>query len=79
MPMEFWQDNFDAIAAVTRQGIMVLEAAGNGQVDLDAPIYQGLFDPAVRHSGAIMIGATDGVTLNPAWFTNNGQRVDLNG
>ncbi len=79
VPMEFWQDNFDAIAAVTRQGIMVLEAAGNGQVDLDAPIYQGLFDPALRHSGAIMIGATNGSSLDPAWFSNNGQRVDLNG
>ncbi len=79
VPMEFWQDNFEAIQTVTRQGIMVLEAAGNGQVDLDAPIYQGLFDPAVRHSGAIMIGATNGVTLDPAWFTNHGQRVDLNG
>ena len=79
VPMEFWQDNFDAIAAVTRRGILVVEAAGNGQVDLDAPIYEGLFDPAQRHSGAIMIGATDGAALAPAWFTNHGQRVDLNG
>lgn len=79
LPMEFWQDNFDAIAAVTGQGIMVLEAAGNGEVDLDAAIYGGLFDPAVRHSGAIMVGATDGSSLDPAWFTNHGQRVDLNG
>ncbi|MFT7699111.1 MAG: hypothetical protein ACI8S7_000931, partial [Candidatus Krumholzibacteriia bacterium] len=79
VPMEFWQDNFDAIQAVTRQGIMVLEAAGNGEVDLDAAIYAGMFDPALRHSGAIMIGATNGSALDPAWFTNHGLRVDLNG
>jgi len=79
VPMEFWQDNFDAIQTVTHRGIMVLEAAGNGQVDLDAAIYQGLFDPSQRHSGAIMVGATNGSDLDPAWFTNHGQRVDLNG
>jgi hypothetical protein len=79
VPMEFWPDNFDAIQAASRRGIMVLEAAGNGQVDLDAAVYEGLFDPTLRHSGAIMIGATDGSALDPAWFTNHGQRVDLNG
>jgi len=79
VPMEFWQDVFDAIQVVNAQGILVCEAAGNGAVDLDNPLYQGLFDRNQRDSGAIMIGATNGELLAPAWFTNNGTRVDLNG
>lgn len=79
VPMEFWQDIFDAIQVVTAQGLIVCEAAGNGAVDLDAALYAGMFDRALRDSGAIMIGATNGQTLGPAWFSNNGVRVDLNG
>ncbi len=79
VPMEFWQDNFDAIRALTEMGLIVVEAAGNGQQDLDLPVYNGLFDRQVRDSGAIMVGATDGGTLDAAWFTNHGQRVDLCG
>ena len=79
VPMEFWQDNFDAIQTVTALGRIVCEAAGNGSQDLDDPVYQGLFDRGVRDSGAIMCGATDGSTLLPAYFTNYGSRVDLHG
>ena len=79
LPMEFWPDNFDAIRAITDLGVIVTEAAGNGQQDLDDPIYQGLFRREVRDSGAIMIGATSGSSLDPAWFTNHGSRVDLAG
>ncbi|MEZ4388266.1 MAG: carboxypeptidase regulatory-like domain-containing protein [Candidatus Krumholzibacteriia bacterium] len=79
VPMEFWPDNFDAIRALTDLGIIVIEAAGNGQQDLDLPIYQGFFDREVRDSGAIMVGATAGSALDPAWFTNSGSRVDLSG
>lgn len=79
LPMEFWQDNFDAIRALTDLGIIVCEAAGNGQQDLDDPLYQDLFDRALRDSGAIMVGATAGSSLSPAWFTNHGARVDLCG
>jgi len=79
LPMEFWQDNFETIRALSDLGIIVVEAAGNGQQDLDDPLYLDLFNPEVRHSGAIMVGATSGSDLDPAWFTNNGQRVDLCG
>ncbi|HOX24805.1 MAG TPA: carboxypeptidase regulatory-like domain-containing protein [Candidatus Krumholzibacteria bacterium] len=79
LPMEFWQDNFDAIRAITDLGILVVEAAGNGQQNLDDAVYQGLFDRDVRDSGAIMVGATAGSSLDPAWFTNHGARVDLCG
>ncbi|MBD3222421.1 S8 family serine peptidase [bacterium] len=79
LPMEFWPDNFDAIRALTDLGLIVVEAAGNGQQDLDDPVYQGVFDREVRDSGAIMVGATDGSALDPAWFSNHGSRVDLSG
>ncbi len=76
--MEYWQDNFDAIQVATAAGRIVVEAAGNGQQDYDDPVYGSLFDPAYRHSGAIMVGAGD-ATSDPEWFTNHGVRVDLNG
>lgn len=79
VPMEYWQDNFDAIRLATAAGLIVCEAAGNGQQNLDDPVYLGLFDRAVRDSGAIMCGASSGSTLSPAWFTNHGARVDLHG
>ncbi len=79
LPMEYWLDNFDAIRVATAAGEIVCEAAGNGQQDLDQAVYLGLFDRSVRDSGAIMCGASDGSTLWPAWFSNNGTRVDLHG
>ncbi len=77
--MEFWQDNFDAIQLATGLGLIVCEAAGNGSQNYDDPIYGDLFDRTFRDSGAIMIGATVGASLDPAWFSNNGTRVDCNG
>ncbi|MBK6899818.1 MAG: S8 family serine peptidase, partial [bacterium] len=77
IPLEYWQDTFDAISIATALGRTVVEVAGNGLQDLDDPIYAGLFDPEVRHSGAIMVGAGEPATLEPEWFTNHGARVDL--
>ena len=68
-----------AILLASASGLIVCEAAGNGQQDLDDPLYQGLFDRSVRDSGAIMCGASSGASLEPAWFTNHGARVDLHG
>ena len=79
VPMEYWQDIFDVIQHATAAGKIVCEAAGNGVEDLDDPVYQGLFDRNVRDSGAIMCGATEGSSLEPASFTNYGSRVDLHG
>ena len=79
LPMEYWQDNFDAIRLAASKGIIVCEAAGNGYQDLDDPAYLGLFDRQVRDSGAILCGATAGSDLVAADFSNHGQRVDLNG
>jgi len=77
--MEFWQDNFDAILIATANGRICCEAAGNGQQDFDDPVYMGLFDRNVRDSGAIICGASNGGSLDPAGFTNYGARVDLHG
>ena len=77
--MEFWQDNFDAILLATASGRICVEAAGNGEQDLDDPVYQNLFNRDFRDSGAIICGATNGEELEPAWFTNYGSRVDLHG
>ncbi|MHB8079136.1 MAG: carboxypeptidase regulatory-like domain-containing protein, partial [Candidatus Krumholzibacteriia bacterium] len=79
LPLEFWQDIFETIRLVTADGLIVCEAAGNGEQDLDDPRYAGLFDRTVRDSGAIMCGAGDGSTAWPAWFSNSGSRLDLRG
>ena len=72
IPIEWWPCNFAAIQYATSQGIIVIEAAGNGQQHLDNCIYDdnpappnGPF-PAWWHnpfrrnpidSGAILVGA----------------------
>jgi hypothetical protein len=77
--LEYWQANFDAIAAATARGVICCQAAGNGEENFDDPIYGGRFDRDVRDSGAIIVGATDGSSTSAAWFTNYGSRVDLSG
>ncbi|HEU4664310.1 MAG TPA: S8 family serine peptidase [Dokdonella sp.] len=79
VPMEYFPDSFDAIATATASGIVVVEAAGNGSVDLDRPEYEGRFDRTLRDSGAILVGATNPASLTPSCFTNRGSRVDVNG
>ncbi len=84
IPVEYWDDVFDAIYAATQRGVIVIEAAGNGDEDLDHPGYRRAFDRAYRDSGAIMVGAggppregfTDRERLD---FSNHGDRVDVQG
>lgn len=76
--MEYWQAEFDAIQAATSRGIIVVEAAGNGSMDLDAARYGNRFNRTVRDSGALLVGASDGA-LRPACWTNRGSRVDVHG
>ncbi|MEO8704446.1 MAG: S8 family peptidase [Kofleriaceae bacterium] len=84
LPMEYWDDIYDVIAAATKRGVVIIEAAGNGAEDLDHSAYNRKFDRKKRDSGAIMIGAggpprdgfTDRARLD---FSNYGGRVDVQG
>ena len=77
--MEYWDANFDAIKNATAKGVVVVEIAGNGSMDLDSPIYNGKFNRSIRDSGAIMVGAGSSSGREPLCFTNFGSRVDLQG
>ena len=84
LPMEYWDDNYDAIAAATARGVIVIEAAGNGAENLDHRAYGGKLTRGTRDSGAIMVGAggppregfEDRARLD---FSNYGSRVDVQG
>jgi hypothetical protein len=77
--MEGRQDVFDAVRNATLAGIHVVAAAGNGNQNLDNPVYGGLFDRNFRDSGAVICGATDAGQLVRASFSNHGSIVDANG
>jgi subtilisin family serine protease len=84
IPVELWDDVFDAIHAATARGVIVIEAAGNGGEDLDHRGYRRAFDREHRDSGAIMVGAggppRDGfVDRARLAFSNYGSRVDAQG
>ncbi len=92
IPVEWWQSWYNIILTAVGNGIHVVEAAGNGAEDLDAPIYavgNGGHWPFLpgNNSGAIIVGAG----ASPAafggsdndrsrlWFSNYGSRIDLQG
>ncbi|WP_437780700.1 S8 family serine peptidase [Sorangium sp. So ce1097] len=77
VPMEFFSAEFDAIQTATANGIIVVEAAGNGSVDLDHPTYGGVFDRSVRDSGALVVGASLSTSRSPTCYSNTGDRVDV--
>lgn len=88
VPAEYEPATFDAIKGAVASGIIVVAAAGNGQQDLDDPIYSGYFDRSKKTSGSILVGAAasihtapeNGYTYaahEPEWFTNFGSRVDV--
>jgi hypothetical protein len=78
-PVEAFQAYYDAIANATALGILVMEPAGNGSVNLDAPACNGIFDRNVRDSGAIMVGAGSATNRSRLNFSSYGSRVDLQG
>jgi subtilisin family serine protease len=53
--MQYWSDTFAAIKAAVEKGITVVEAAGNGNENFDAAVYNGT--GLQQDSGAIMVGA----------------------
>ena len=79
VPIEFLQAEFDAIAAATALGVVVVEAGGNGSSNLDNSAYQGKFNRSVRDSGAILVGASTSSGGSPMCWTNHGSRIDVHG
>lgn len=81
-PAEYVDDSFDAIRLASALGIIVFEAAGNGDNDLDTLTNGGLeiLNPAsadFRESGAIMVGAaTPALPHDREGFSSFGARVD---
>ncbi|MEA2219012.1 MAG: hypothetical protein QOJ35_1638 [Solirubrobacteraceae bacterium] len=60
VPVEYLPAAYDAIRLATQAGITVVEAAGNGNVDLDGAAYGSPFPAGKPDSGAIVVGAGGG-------------------
>jgi len=76
-PIEYYDANFDAILVAANKGIIVVEAGGNGSMNLDSNILEGKFDKQVRNSGALMIGAGSQGKNDIMSFSPYGERIDL--
>lgn len=82
-PIEWIPSVFDAIETAVANRFVVVEAAGNGNVNLDQPACGNTFNRTIRDSGAIIVGAglppIAGVDRQRAPFSSYGSRVDLQG
>ena len=82
-PSEWLTSVFNAIQTAVANGLVVVEAAGNGAVNLDDPACGSIFDRAVRDSGAIIVGAgrppSSGADRQREGFSTFGSRVDVQG
>lgn len=79
LPVEYNQAEYDAIRSATINGRIVVEAAGNGQMNLDDARYNRRFDPSFRDSGAILVGAGTSSARSPQCWSNAGDRLDVQG
>lgn len=90
VPVEWYPPAWDAIRDATTRGRIVVEAAGNGAENLDAPAYDDVTGANwfSRDSGAIIVGAGNAPGCSafgaePARgrlsFSNFGSRLDLQG
>lgn len=71
-----------AIRVATANRRVVIEAAGNGAVNLANPAFGGRFDPGSPYfmdSGAIVVGARHKDSHLPSCMTNYGLRLDASG
>jgi len=77
-PVEYFEADRQAIKTATANGRIVVEAAGNGNCNLDSAGFNGQFaTSAAKDSGAIFVGAAERDTRNRASFSNYGARVDV--
>src|SRR5688572_6262443 len=82
-PVETLDARLDLIRLASAQGILVVEAAGNGNVDLDAWTTPGGLHRLNRtsadfvDSGALMVGACVSAVPHERWWASNyGTRID---
>ena len=82
-PSEWISSVFAAIQTAVANRFVVVEAAGNGNVNLDQAACGTTFDRNVRDSGAIIVGAgqppSSGFDRQRESFSSYGSRVDLQG
>ncbi len=80
LPVEYWPADFDVISSASGNGVVVVEAAGNGGYDLDNPVLGGAFDRDLQDSGAVLSTGSEPLTRAPLCSSgspNTGSRVDL--
>ncbi len=82
-PVEILDDRLDIIRLATARGIIVVEAAGNGNANLDTWTTPGGLLRLNRtsidfmDSGAIMVGASVSTVPHERWWASNfGSRID---
>jgi serine protease len=82
-PLEWDSSVFDAILTAVAHGFVVVEAAGNGNVDLDQAACDPYFNRNMWDSGAIIVGAGQfpfgGYDRERESFSTYGSRVDVQG
>lgn len=88
VPVEWYEPFYDAIQLISGNGLIVVEAAGNGNQNLDDPIFStdnnGHYPfLAANRSEAIMVGAgavgIAEIARSRLWFSNYGSRLDVQG
>ena len=77
VPVEYADHVYDAIVATSNAGVIVVEAAGNGQADLDNALYKGRFDRLQRDSGALLVAASESGARQRTCTSNHGDRIDV--
>ena len=79
VPVEWADDAYDAIVAAASAGLIVVEAAGNGQANLDDERFNGRFDRAQRDSGALIVASSAIDSRVRRCYSTFGSRIDLHG
>ena len=75
MPIDIYQSIWDIIKTATDAGIIVVEAAGNGGVNLNNSEYDDFRNRG--DNGVIRVGAGTRKGRNKLWFSNYGSMVDV--
>lgn len=87
-PVEWYAPFYDAIQLISGNGIIVVEAAGNGDRNLDDPMFStdnfGHYPFLEENwSEAILVGAgavgVGDIARSKLWFSNYGSRIDVQG